>query len=406
MTTSCTKSCLLLLSSPPPELSFSTVQAAYGLEINDALRFVKHAKTDSADGSQVLQLDIAVISQDISFSGDKPRSFHFAELQRLVGLLYQLVEISVVKNGFVDDHHRFDYRILFAQSLSKGAQMVAGSDGPHVTLSFLVCNHPAEVWLIGQSEEANKLHHDVLAARGRMPIPHFIAIGSGSVMKQSNTQSLRRDSSAVTSRKPHYTIAVGGTFDHLHAGHKLLLTATAFLLEPNYEDRPAQERCLIVGITGDKLLENKQFAEQMESWELREERTFNFLLSIMDFWGQGNVSTIRLPRDELNRRAVHHTLSSSLTIKCVEILDAFGPTITDKAITALVLSGETRAGGSAVNDKRLEKGWPPLEVFEVDVLDQSENDKDFGQVMQDFRGKISSTDIRRRLQGQAKPIES
>ena len=89
-------------------------------------------------------------------------------------------------------------------------------------------------------------------------------------------------------------------------------------------------------------------------------------------------------------------MSSGLTINYVEIFDAFGPTITDEKISALVISGETRSGGKAVNDRREEKGWAPLEVFEVDVLD-AHDETGSGSAKADFQNKISSTEIRRRL---------
>ena len=405
MTENHVKSCLLLLPSPPSELSFSTIRAAYSPEIKDTLRFALRTKlNDSA--RPALQLDIAVIYQDSPFTKTLPRSCYFVEVQRLIGLLFQLVEISIIAHSRAQDDKIFDYSILSVQRLQNEPQAVTGSEGPHVTFSTLVRNFQAKHLLVGESEEADQLRRDFLKLRGQEAIPNVVRISSGTVMRYSDVQNFRDGNTAKNGQYPHYTIAVGGTFDHLHLGHKLLLTATAFLLEPNYDDQPTQVRCLIIGITGDKLLRNKQFAELLERWEAREERTSSFLLSILNGGRHDEVTTIRLPRDDMNRRAVHHTLASGLTVKCVEILDAFGPTITDESITALVLSGETRSGGSAVNDKRLERGWSPLEIFEVDVLDQSEDDKDFGQVMQDFRGKISSTDIRRQLHEQAESSHS
>ena len=54
-------------------------------------------------------------------------------------------------------------------------------------------------------------------------------------------------------------MAVGGTFDRLHAGHRLLLAASAL----------AAERRLFVGITGDKLLSSKRHAELLQPFEER-----------------------------------------------------------------------------------------------------------------------------------------
>jgi phosphopantetheine adenylyltransferase len=83
-------------------------------------------------------------------------------------------------------------------------------------------------------------------------------------------------------------------------------------------------------------------------------------------------------------------------VKCTEIQDPFGPTITEKQISALVISAETRAGGKAVNDKRAEKKWEPLDIFEVDVLD-AEEDSGNEAVKEGFESKLSSTAIREKL---------
>src|SRR5271155_5418504 len=100
------------------------------------------------------------------------------------------------------------------------------------------------------------------------------------------------------------------------------------------------------------------------------------------------------------------------------INNPFGPTVTDAAITALVISAETRAGGTAVNDRRRAQGWAPLDIFEVDVLaacpeggeagqeatpaaDDDDDDDDDGHPrphpVPGFDGKIGSTAIRQRL---------
>ena len=75
-------------------------------------------------------------------------------------------------------------------------------------------------------------------------------------------------------------MVVGGTFDHLHVGHKLLLTAVALVLEPLDREREGR---LTIGVTGDALLVNKKYAEVLESWEERWQSTADFLTAIMDF---------------------------------------------------------------------------------------------------------------------------
>lgn len=207
------------------------------------------------------------------------------------------------------------------------------------------------------------------------------------------------------SGKSHTRIAVGGTFDHLHIGHKLLLEATIFLAQPGPEDRQ-----ITIGITGDELLINKKHASVLESWDERQQRVSDFVESILIF--APNIKIIRTTstQDEPgpNGKVVKVTYTPDtveeggvVTIDYVRISDPFGPTITDENITALIISAETRAGGKAVNDKRVEKGWEPLEVFEVDVLDTGsgeETPEQDGKVERTtFESKISSTEIRRKI---------
>ncbi|KAK4947766.1 hypothetical protein LTR10_013274 [Elasticomyces elasticus] len=202
----------------------------------------------------------------------------------------------------------------------------------------------------------------------------------------------------------HKSVAVGGTFDHLHIGHKLLLTATVLLAEPSAaSSRDKTPRHITIGITGDALLVNKKYGSVVESWSTRQGRAAEFVESILVFHRDGDSikKTEYINEPGPNGKVVRVTYGDDISINYTEIVDPFGPTITDENITALVISGETRAGGKAVNDRRKEKGWKELEVFEVDVLDAGvgldESEMDNKQEKQSFESKISSTEIRRRL---------
>lgn len=249
-----------------------------------------------------------------------------------------------------------------------------------------------------EGEEGQRLlaSYVSLANRSNPPLlGHVELVGGGISMIEEHLTPVP---AVAGSSATHDVVAVGGTFDHLHAGHKLLLTAAALLLQPDSTVAPVNKR-LIVGITGDQLLKNKKYAEYLGSWHTRQEEVVDFLLSILSFTRSSRAEATQVTTfDEpvTNGHAIHTCIKAcSVSIECVEIQDPFGPTITDESVTAIVVSGETRSGGQAVNDKRLEKGWKPLEVFEVDVLAAEEVEESPSKT-EDFASKISSTAIRKR----------
>ena len=205
--------------------------------------------------------------------------------------------------------------------------------------------------------------------------------------------------------KRHYSVINGGTFDHLHIGHKLLLSMTAFAVDRYDEDSlDAGSRLITIGITGADQLKNKKYAEFLQSWSERQNAAHSFLRGIMCFEppGKENEETEEYNNPGPNGHVVEVKLADELTIRYTEIWDPFGPTITDPNVTALVLSEETRKGGQAVNEKRKEIGFQPLDIFEVDILDaEDEDDKNQEQadnVDKQFFNKLSSTQLRKARQ--------
>ncbi|EIE22114.1 Nucleotidylyl transferase [Coccomyxa subellipsoidea C-169] len=145
------------------------------------------------------------------------------------------------------------------------------------------------------------------------------------------------------------SVAVGGTFDRLHVGHRLLLAAAALVCTQH----------VYVGVTGDKLLEKKKHHELLEPYEQRTAAAVSYLKSVRP----------------------------GLTVQTGALLDPKEPTAaaTVEGMQALVVSKETLSGGEAINRYRLEHGFKPLELIVVDlVADSAAVDG----------GKVSSTALR------------
>lgn len=164
------------------------------------------------------------------------------------------------------------------------------------------------------------------------------------------TQNHHRISNPESVYREIPVVAVGGTFDHLHDGHKILLTASAFLTRDT----------LIVGVTGPELLKNKKYKEYMESYEKR----------------VSNVKSLL--------KAVRPNLHPDI----YEINDVCGPTAKIEKIDALVVSLESAKGADYVNNVRSDLGWNMLSVYTIGVVGSSDSET--------FETKLSSTEFRKR----------
>lgn len=147
-------------------------------------------------------------------------------------------------------------------------------------------------------------------------------------------------------------VAVGGTFDYLHDGHKILLSVAAWVTK--------QE--LIIGVTGSELVQNKQYSDLIQPLSQR-------IRSVMDF-----VAMI-LPNK---------------MFQIYEINDVYGPTGYISSIDALVVSHESSKGGQYVNKYRIEKGFCRLEIICIEVVGNITASED-----NNWDGKLSSTLIRK-----------
>jgi pantetheine-phosphate adenylyltransferase len=163
------------------------------------------------------------------------------------------------------------------------------------------------------------------------------------------------DSINTSSSSGYPTTALGGTFDHLHAAHKLLLHLSLFLTTHK----------LIVGVMTPSLLKSKSNAPLLQSLDERIQSTKEFLSR------QG----------------------TNVELDVVEIHDPFGPTAWDGDIQALVVSKETVSGGEAVNKKRKEKGLGSLDVWVIDVIAAEPGIAQSSERDQGVEGRIKIRDL-------------
>ncbi|CDW78682.1 pantetheine-phosphate adenylyltransferase [Stylonychia lemnae] len=158
-------------------------------------------------------------------------------------------------------------------------------------------------------------------------------------------------------------VCLGGTFDHMHLGHKLLLSKALM----------CTKKRILVGVTTDALLKKKAYAEYLESYEQRKQ-------SVIDFCNKIN------PKVEID---------------AFELSDPVGKSETDEQIQACILTREVEKGGAMINEARASRGLPPLDLVFVDII-LAEEEKD-NQIK--FGNKTSSTQIRQYL-SQQKQVNS
>jgi pantetheine-phosphate adenylyltransferase len=138
---------------------------------------------------------------------------------------------------------------------------------------------------------------------------------------------------------------LGGTFDHLHEGHKFLIDTALTVANQ-----------IVIGLTTDKLLKSKKYSEHLEDFQTRKK----------------------------NLEAYINTISDLSRVSIVELNDPYGPPAREGKYEALVVSQETYDNALEINKLRKKKGLTPLIIIIIPIL-KSHNKK------------ISSTDIRKNL---------
>lgn len=119
---------------------------------------------------------------------------------------------------------------------------------------------------------------------------------------------------SIPDEKSFNSVALGGTFDHLHSGHKLMLSLAALL----------SRNRIMCGITATEMLTTKTHPEKLETLEER-------IFGVNEFLKEFKFCVNDFERDNV--------------VEIVTLRDPYGPTIELEDLEALIVSPETLPGG-------------------------------------------------------------
>lgn len=227
--------------------------------------------------------------------------------------------------------------------------LLSGIKNPNSTT--INTKKPVEIVYFDQILNRDELRGFVSTCiQNKVPDCQVVALPSG-----DEPSFKQEDDNDVLHNEVYDSVVIGGTFDRLHSGHKILLSEAILRCR----------KILTVGITDTPMLETKKLWELIEPCSVRMENVRNFLEEI----------------------------EPSLEYHIVPINDMFGPTKDDPTFQMIVVSSETVRGGDKINEVRRANGLKPLQVHSVDLLEEDNKHDD------DEEDKISSSNIRMRCLG-------
>ena len=120
-----------------------------------------------------------------------------------------------------------------------------------------------------------------------------------------------------------HSVVLGGTFDHLHLGHKLLLSCALYYVQGQ---SPAK---IVIGLTTDQYLamKNKHWSGYIQPYDHRREQLLSFIRSLDDH----------------------------VEVQIEPLSDSYGPAL-NANLDAIVVSEETSSGADDVNRMRKSLG--------------------------------------------------
>ena len=129
--------------------------------------------------------------------------------------------------------------------------------------------------------------------------------------------------------KKYEKVAVGGTFDKLHRGHKALLSKSFEIGEK-----------VVIGLSSDVFVSKMGKPHKTAAYpeRLKEIKTF-------------------LEKNGLAERA-----------EIVSLNDPYGLTVSGKGLGALIVSKETESTANKINKVRVEAGLSPLKIISISMV--------------------------------------
>lgn len=229
---------LLLLPPPPASATPADLRTAYGDTLTQVL---KEVATHSSDSPRAAILEIALALPHLVGKENAPRATQFAPTQSVLAGVYGLITRIAAKEAVnVEDQDGVDVRILLVSwSPEANAESTASNPsafGPIVSLDTLARSGRSWQYAFGVESAAGEAFVKAFVqAKGSGE--QVSRVQSGPQQSSSNTRGTASsgapssdDATEANATHHHHHIAIGGTFDHIHIGHKLLLTMTAFLL--------------------------------------------------------------------------------------------------------------------------------------------------------------------------------
>lgn len=227
--------------------------------------------------------------------------------------------------------------------------LLSGIRNPNLTT--INTKKPVEIVYFDQVLNRDELHGFVSTClQNKVPDCQVVALPD-----EEEPSVKQEDDNEELHNQVYDSVVIGGTFDRLHSGHKILLSEAILRCR----------KVLTVGVTDTPMLETKKLWELIEPCSIRMENVRNFLQEV----------------------------EPSLEYHIAPINDMFGPTKDDPTFQMIVVSSETVRGGDKVNEVRKANGLKPLQVHSVDLLEEDNKLDD------DEEDKISSSNIRMRCLG-------